>query len=197
MSTSTSESTSTSTSLYSLFDNLDYYRLYSYGRVRSIIQPYLPQFANMNRVMPNLYIGDLSTACDTKYLAEHGITHIVTVVTGVQALHQNMFQYLLLDLRDQPSESINRHFDQCSDFIAHAIRSGGRVLVHCMCGISRSATLIIAYLIRDHGFTPERALDLLKTIRPCVQPNEGFMRQLDDYFKYRESKVTTSRTSEL
>ena len=54
----------------------------------------------------------------------------------------------------------------------------GRTLVHCFAGISRSATLVIAYLVHELGYTLRQAHDFVRSKRPCIQPNIGFWKQL-------------------
>uniref|UniRef100_A0A6B2LJQ5 protein-tyrosine-phosphatase n=1 Tax=Arcella intermedia TaxID=1963864 RepID=A0A6B2LJQ5_9EUKA len=63
------------------------------------------------------------------------------------------------------------------------INGGERVLVHCDAGISRSATMVIAFLIKIQNMTLPNALKFLKTKRPEVEPNHGFLYQLFSYEK--------------
>ena len=55
------------------------------------------------------------------------------------------------------------------------------MLVHCFVGVSRSATISIAYLMRLKRMTYEKTLKLVKSKRPDVMPNVGFIQQLIDY----------------
>ena len=48
-------------------------------------------------------------------------------------------------------------------------------------GVSRSATVILGYLMYTKRLTLEESMKILKEARPCVKPNEGFLRQLQDY----------------
>ena len=57
----------------------------------------------------------------------------------------------------------------------------GNVLVHCRAGISRSATLVLAFLMKSRRWRMKRALEHLRACRPIVKPNEGFMEQLKHY----------------
>lgn len=59
--------------------------------------------------------------------------------------------------------------------------SGGRALVHCRMGLSRSAATVLAYAMKEFGWSLERALRHVRHCRPGVLPNPGFMRQLDFY----------------
>jgi len=53
-----------------------------------------------------------------------------------------------------------------------------RVLVHCFQGKSRSVTVVAGYLMMHHGYSFEDALDTIRKVRPCAQPNLGFAMQL-------------------
>ena len=54
----------------------------------------------------------------------------------------------------------------------------GRVLVHCMAGVSRSTTVTVAYLMAREQMTMREALTAVRARRPIVGPNPGFLRQL-------------------
>ena len=82
-----------------------------------------------------------------------------------------------LHLDDIWMENISRYFEESADFIDEAVRSGGKVLIHCMAGISRSATMAIAFLMLRRGMPVEAAVEHVKRQR-YVRPNEGFLRQL-------------------
>lgn len=72
-------------------------------------------------------------------------------------------------------------------FVSHVqvASAGGKILVHCVAGISRSASLCIAYLMKHHEMTLLNAYNHIKERRPSIKPNCGFFRQLIDY----ESKL--------
>ena len=59
--------------------------------------------------------------------------------------------------------------------------SGGKVLIHCRAGISRSATICIAYLMYGGRLTLDEAHDYLKRCRPLISPNLNFMQQLAEF----------------
>ena len=55
------------------------------------------------------------------------------------------------------------------------------MLVHCFAGVSRSASVVLAYLMREHGLSLRAAFKLAKAKRPFINPNEGFRVQLQKY----------------
>lgn len=75
-----------------------------------------------------------------------------------------------------PQENLLLLFDDAIDFIKHAIDSEETIYVHCNAGVSRSASFVIAYFIREHGLTFEEALNFVKAKRGCVFPNYGFQK---------------------
>ena len=75
---------------------------------------------------------------------------------------------------DVPWENLSKHFYSANRFIKEAVQNGGRVFVHCYAGISRSATIVIAYLMQSHDMNMFQAMSLAKANRPVVFPNPGF-----------------------
>ncbi len=80
------------------------------------------------------------------------------------------------------------YFERACEFIEEARQSKGAVLVHCVCGVSRSTTLCCAYLMKHHSMTLEQALVQLRTRRHIIQPNNGFLRQLISFDEKLQSE---------
>ena len=84
---------------------------------------------------------------------------------------------------DRPTEHINEYFDTAFDFIDSCLDNGttsNAVFVHCQRGISRSATIVMAYAI-FHGMTLSEITSTILKSRPQVKPNVGFWKILCDY----------------
>lgn len=73
------------------------------------------------------------------------------------------------------------HFDETHAWIAKALAEGGQVLVHCYAGVSRSASIVIAYVMKELNLDFDTAYQLVHRARPVVSPNEGFEKQLRFY----------------
>jgi hypothetical protein len=92
--------------------------------------------------------------------------------------HPNIAYHRIV-VQDSRYADLSRHFDAACDFI-HAYRAK-RVLVHCQAGISRSATICIAYLMKHFGLFLDAAYMAVKGARKIICPNIGFMKQLIEY----------------
>eukprot|EP00347_Sterkiella_histriomuscorum_P004360 403360750 len=88
---------------------------------------------------------------------------------------------MVIKVQDFEYENLLLHFNNGLDFIKEGLQSGGVVFVHCNAGVSRSASFIIAYLMRELDYEFQTAHDFVKQKRPQVFPNKGFLRQLKQY----------------
>ncbi|KAJ2308121.1 tyrosine protein phosphatase yvh1 [Coemansia sp. RSA 2706] len=136
----------------------------------------------MDEIIDGLYVGSSMAEADKRKLEECGITHILSIATHYVPSHPTAFTYKLVSIDDLPEENIIQYFPQCNRFIDHALKEGGRVLVHCMAGQSRSVAAAAAYLMQKERLTAEQALAAIKEKRPQVHPNEGFREQLQLYY---------------
>jgi len=173
-----------------LKDPIDYWSYYIYGVARSYAQPYINTDFNISKINDNLYIGDFPSACNKEELLKLGITHIVTAVVGVGEMFPDDFKYQLVDICDTKTTFVYPYLDECVRFIDNAIENGGKAFVHCMCGISRSATIIAAYLIYKYKYTVDEAIEKIKQCRDCVKPNDGFRHQLTIYANQIKSQTS-------
>lgn len=73
-----------------------------------------------------------------------------------------------------PFINLASYFQESIAFLKEALHSGGGVLVHCYAGVSRSATIIIAYLMQEQKMTFLDAMNYVRIRRPIVCPNFGF-----------------------
>ena len=104
---------------------------------------------------------------------------MVTVARGAFLNHDEAFlpNYLYIPAEDIPEFQLAPYFGKSYDFIdRNLLRTN--VLVHCMAGISRSVTIVAAYIVRKFKKTSEEALGQIRRKRSIINPNEGFIRQL-------------------
>ncbi|KAF3832440.1 hypothetical protein F7725_026105 [Dissostichus mawsoni] len=115
-------------------------------------------------------------------LERQGITHVV---------------YLVLDIADNPVENIIRCFPSTKEFIDGCLATGGKVLLHGNAGISRSAALVIAYLMETFGMKYRDAFSHVQERRFCINPNVGFVHQLQEYEAIYLAKLTIKMMSPM
>jgi len=135
-----------------------------------------------DEIVPGLYLGNAENAYNDVHLSALGVTHILNTAKQAENRHEDKFKYLKISLIDSDEEDLSPHFEKAIAFIDEALKTG-KILVHCMSGMSRSASMVGAWLMKRHGMTFERALEEMQEKRPIVDPNEGFRDQLAQYEK--------------
>uniref|UniRef100_A0A4X2L2F0 Dual specificity protein phosphatase n=1 Tax=Vombatus ursinus TaxID=29139 RepID=A0A4X2L2F0_VOMUR len=140
--------------------------------------------SRVDEVWPNLFIGDAATANNRFELWKLGITHVLNAAHGGLCcqggpdFYGSCVSYLGVPAHDLPDFNISAYFSSAADFIHNALLTpGAKVLVHCVVGISRSATLVLAYLMLRQGLTLRQAVNSVKQ-RRWIFPNSGFLKQL-------------------
>ncbi|XP_036294053.1 dual specificity protein phosphatase 13 isoform X2 [Pipistrellus kuhlii] len=141
--------------------------------------------SHIDEVWPNLFLGDAYAARDKSKLAQLGITHIVNVAagkfqvdTGAKFYHGMPLEYYGIEADDNPFFDLSVYFLPVARYIRTALSvPQGRVLVHCAMGVSRSATVVLAFLMIYENMTLVKAIQTVQTHRD-ICPNSGFLRQL-------------------
>lgn len=82
---------------------------------------------------------------------------------------------------DEPEADLLSFFDECSDFITTGLQNKQTVVVHCLEGMSRSVTVVLAHLMKSDQLSVDEAVAFMKKIYPKANPNVGFLEQLQLY----------------
>jgi len=132
-----------------------------------------------SEIVPHLFLGSELHAKNWSVLEQQNIKNILNITVETSCpFEEKGINYLKLSLKDNPNCSISDHFDKCFDFINGCLSRKESVLVHCQRGVSRSATIIMAYLIKHKSITFEEARDFVCERRIVADPNFGFIAQL-------------------
>lgn len=143
-----------------------------------------------HKVLEGFFIGDYATATNMSSLKNSKITHILTVMNSIEPFpFPEDFTYKKFHVRDDEDEDLASIFEQCHSFIDLG-RSHSGVLVHCAAGISRSATIVLSYLMKVRQSNFDNELEFLRSVRPVVDPNPGFVKQLKLYEKQWNGKMS-------
>jgi atypical dual specificity phosphatase len=139
-------------------------------------------FAQLAKITDHLYLGSFIGATESN-IAKNQINCVITVCQEVPKFTIKNVESIKLNVLDKPNESLVKYFDFVADKIHEVEESGNSCLVHCVAGVSRSATMVIAYLMKHKKMNLRDAHLLVKSKRPFIRPNMGFWTQLIDYEK--------------
>ncbi|XP_028073188.1 dual specificity protein phosphatase PHS1-like isoform X1 [Camellia sinensis] len=141
--------------------------------------------ANTEKPSPisrSLFIGGALAARSVYTLQHVGITHILCLCSNEigqsDSQYSDLFEYRNFSICDEEDTNISSIFEEAHDFIDHVEQAGGKVLVHCFEGRSRSATVVLAYLMLRKKKTLLEAWNMLKRVHRRAQPNDGFAKIL-------------------
>uniref|UniRef100_A0A673W281 Protein phosphatase Slingshot homolog 1 n=1 Tax=Salmo trutta TaxID=8032 RepID=A0A673W281_SALTR len=96
-------------------------------------------------------------------------------------LYLGTFSYHNIRVFDEEATDLLAHWNETYNFIVRAKKNQSKCLVHCKMGVSRSASTVIAYAMKEYGWTLEKAYNFVKQKRSIARPNAGFMKQLAEY----------------
>ncbi|XP_060517463.1 dual specificity protein phosphatase 18-like [Cylas formicarius] len=149
--------------------------------------------ALLARLQPSATTGNISPLTESLVLtsASNVIPHILKslnitcLITVAPELPDTPYSdevlYHKIDVVDLPSSNILPHLDEAADLVHQVAISGGRTLVYCVAGVSRSASVCIAYMMKYHRMSLLEAYTYVKRVRPRIRPNCGFFKQLIEY----------------
>ena len=139
---------------------------------------------SMNRVdiLGNVWIGDYDAACNFDLMESYAISHIISLYRT--PVFPDNYEYLCINIEDCENENISIYFDEKNKFIDNALQNGYGILIHCAGGVSRSATIVIAYMVYKLKISVDDAINELKKYRKSINPNRGFIKQLRGYYLF-------------
>ena len=131
-----------------------------------------------------VYLGDLDAAINYQSLLANNITAVLTVAayTNISYTPYHGIEHMVIEADDDPRFNLKQYFETAINFIEKA-RLSGNVLINCFAGISRSASVLIAYLMKMERMDLNSAFRVVKERRWKVNPNYGFVGQLEQYEK--------------
>ncbi|KAM9333640.1 dual specificity protein phosphatase 4 isoform 1-T1 [Pholidichthys leucotaenia] len=129
-------------------------------------------------ILPFLYLGSALHASKKEVLDAIGISALLNVSADCPNHFEGAYQYKCIPVEDNHREDISCWFVEAIEFIDSVRDSSGRVLVHCQAGISRSATICLAYLMKRKRVRLDEAFEFVRRRRSIISPNFSFMGQL-------------------
>jgi atypical dual specificity phosphatase len=142
--------------------------------------------APANEIVPGLYLGDISASRSENFLRRSGVRCIVNCAAEIRPLSEvkrkeagiMMYYHLIMD--DVPNVDFEPEILLGIEKLAQSmvVNCGGSTLVHCAAGVSRSATIVIGYLMLHKDMPLLEAALTVKKQRHVIYPNSGFWKVL-------------------
>ena len=143
-----------------------------------IIKEEVKKSNNINKITEKIYLGDIEGATDYIYFNNEQIHNVLSIVNEPPEYPPEMkIRQKNLKIEDRLSNNIIQYFPECIDFIENS----DKIYIHCLFGISRSSTIVIAYLMWKAHSSLQEAYNFVKKRRSIIQPNKGFIFQLKKF----------------
>ncbi|XP_059404573.1 protein phosphatase Slingshot homolog 1-like isoform X2 [Carassius carassius] len=141
----------------------------------------LGQMDKATLIFDHLYLGSEWNASNIEELQETGVGYILNVTREIDNFFPGTFCYHNVRVYDDEATDLLAHWNETYNFIVKAKKNQSKCLVHCKMGVSRSASTVIAYAMKEYGWSLEKAYNFVKQKRSITRPNASFMRQLAEY----------------
>ncbi|XP_053179261.1 protein phosphatase Slingshot homolog 3 [Scomber japonicus] len=141
----------------------------------------MAQMDKPSKIFDYLYLGSEWNAANFEELQKNNIGYILNVTREIDNFFPESFNYMNIRVYDVEATDLLPHWTDTFNFINTARKSGQAVLVHCKMGVSRSASTVIAYAMKQQHWPLDVALGFVRECRSIVKPNDGFMKQLQTY----------------
>ena len=129
----------------------------------------------IDKITDKIYLGDIDGASDFDYFSKEGITNVLSVIhRPPDYADEDKINHKIIKIDDLDDENIIQYFKECIEFIEKA----DKIYIHCMCGVSRSSTIVIAYLMWKAHCSYYDSYFFVKSSRSFINPNDGFVKQL-------------------
>lgn len=148
--------------------------------------------AELTPILPFLFLGNEQDAQDLDTMQRLNIGYVINVTTHLPLYHyeKGLLNYKRLPATDSNKQNLRQYFEEAFEFIEEAHQCGKGLLIHCQAGVSRSATIVIAYLMKHTWMTMTDAYKFVKGKRPIISPNLNFMGQLLEFEEDLNNGVT-------
>jgi len=143
----------------------------------------LQEIWTIRELTPYLYLcAGCAILSDKRKVISMGITCIVNISSELNTkINDKRINYIQLPVIDSPRTDLSCYFRVIANLIQANAEAGGKTIIHCVLGVSRSASLCIAYFITYYNQTVEEAIEWVRSQRFIINPNEGFRKQLKQY----------------
>ena len=132
--------------------------------------------AEPSHIIDNIYLGSAYNVSSVDTLNKYGIERILNVTKEIPCMFPEQFTYKSILVKDTRDSFLESHLEDAYQFIVNS--PDKQVIVHCYMGSSRSATIVLYYLMKKYNKTYEEALEFVRNKRSCVNLNKNFASEL-------------------
>ena len=133
-----------------------------------------------DEIIPNLFLGSIFAGWNSDYLRKNRVRSVLQVCPTLQQTPKSPsnIERWTIPVDDIPETDLLHYFPYTTHWIHYQLHSGRKTLIHCMAGVSRSATILSAYLMVRYRWSTQQTIQYIRQRRPIIQPNPGFIKQL-------------------
>ena len=135
---------------------------------------------SMHYILDNLYLGNVLAAENETYLKSFNISVVINCAYEHVSEYEDLKAYEL-NLTDHYPQQLFPSFEMAYEIIKH-YNKDKKILIHCMSGVSRSASLVIFYIMKEKKWDYDRSFEYVQKIRTIINPNSDFVKQLKEYY---------------
>ena len=135
---------------------------------------------SMHYILDNLYLGDVLAAENETYLKSFNISIVINCAYEHISEYEDLKAYEL-KLTDHFPQELFPTFETAYEVIKQ-YNQERKIFIHCMSGVSRSASLVIFYIIKEKKSDYDKCFEYVEKIRPFIDPNSDFVNQLKEYY---------------
>jgi protein-tyrosine phosphatase len=133
-------------------------------------------FSESKEIIPNLFLGSSFNAFNKSELDKKNISVVLNITDEINNFYEteNNITYYRFPIRDNNIDDISSILEESYNVIEHHLGMEDRILVHCYMGASRSASVVMNYIMKKYSVSYEQTLNLIKKERPIVNLTEKF-----------------------
>ena len=136
---------------------------------------------SMHYILDNIYLGDVLAAENETYLKSFNISVVINCAYEHISEYEDLKAYEL-KLTDHYPQQLFPIFETAYEIIKH-YNKNSKIYIHCMSGVSRSASLVIFYIMKEKKWDYDKSFDYVQKIRTNINPNSDFVNQLKEYYE--------------
>jgi hypothetical protein len=135
-------------------------------------------------IKDKIYLGSAFNAATKSTLESLNIKYIINVTDKIENYFPNCYEYDTYIIKDNDQQHITLYLEASYKKIKEfQSKNNGNILIHCVMGASRSASIVCYYLMREYNFTPKEIYRAMKLKRECVNPSVTFYNDLNNEYK--------------